>query len=41
MAAPAYDPTAFTTLEAIMVDKDRIRGLAEQAKGKRRMLLER
>jgi uncharacterized protein YjbJ (UPF0337 family) len=34
MVAPAYDPTAFTTLEATMVDKDRIRGSAEQAKGK-------
>jgi uncharacterized protein YjbJ (UPF0337 family) len=30
----AYNPTAFTILEAIMVDKDRIQGSAEQAKGK-------
>jgi uncharacterized protein YjbJ (UPF0337 family) len=30
----AYNPTAFKTLEATMVDKDRIRGSAEQAKGK-------
>jgi uncharacterized protein YjbJ (UPF0337 family) len=33
-AAPAYDPTAFKISEAIMVDKDRIQGSAEQAKGK-------
>jgi uncharacterized protein YjbJ (UPF0337 family) len=29
-----YSPTAFQVLEAAMVDKDRIRGSAEQAKGK-------
>jgi uncharacterized protein YjbJ (UPF0337 family) len=29
-----YIPTAFQVLEATMVDKDRIRGSAEQAKGK-------
>jgi uncharacterized protein YjbJ (UPF0337 family) len=28
------NPTAFKILEAIMVDKDRIQGSAEQAKGK-------
>ena len=32
--ASAYNPTAFKILEAIMVDKDRIQGSAEQAKGK-------
>jgi uncharacterized protein YjbJ (UPF0337 family) len=32
--APIYNPTAFKILEAIMVDKDRIQGSAEQAKGK-------
>jgi uncharacterized protein YjbJ (UPF0337 family) len=32
--ASAYIPTAFKILEAIMVDKDRIQGSAEQAKGK-------
>src|SRR6266436_5620763 len=31
---PIYKPTAFKILEAIMVDKDRIQGSAEQAKGK-------
>jgi uncharacterized protein YjbJ (UPF0337 family) len=31
---PVYNPTAFKILEATMVDKDRIRGSAEQAKGK-------
>ena len=29
-----YDPTALKILEAAMVDKDRIKGSAEQAKGK-------
>jgi uncharacterized protein YjbJ (UPF0337 family) len=29
-----YIPPAFNILEAIVVDKDRIRGSAEQAKGK-------
>jgi uncharacterized protein YjbJ (UPF0337 family) len=29
-----YNPTAFKILEAITVDKDRIQGSAEQAKGK-------
>jgi uncharacterized protein YjbJ (UPF0337 family) len=29
-----YNPTALKILEAIMVDKDRIRGSADQAKGK-------
>jgi uncharacterized protein YjbJ (UPF0337 family) len=33
-AVPVYDLTAFKISEAIMVDKDRIRGSAEQAKGK-------
>jgi uncharacterized protein YjbJ (UPF0337 family) len=33
-AAPAYVSTAFKISEAIMVDKDRIQGSAEQAKGK-------
>jgi uncharacterized protein YjbJ (UPF0337 family) len=32
--APIYIPIAFKILEAIMVDKDRIQGSAEQAKGK-------
>jgi uncharacterized protein YjbJ (UPF0337 family) len=32
--ASAYNPTVFKILEATMVDKDRIRGSAEQAKGK-------
>jgi uncharacterized protein YjbJ (UPF0337 family) len=30
----AYIPTVLETLEATMVDKDRIQGSAEQAKGK-------
>jgi uncharacterized protein YjbJ (UPF0337 family) len=30
----AYIPTVFEILETTMVDKDRIRGSAEQAKGK-------
>ena len=30
----SYITTVFKTLEAIMVDKDRIQGSAEQAKGK-------
>jgi uncharacterized protein YjbJ (UPF0337 family) len=34
MVAPVYDPTAFTTLEATTMNKDRIRGSAKQAKGK-------
>jgi hypothetical protein len=33
VAASVYYPGAFKILEAVM-DKDRIRGLAEQAKGK-------
>jgi uncharacterized protein YjbJ (UPF0337 family) len=32
--APAYNLAAFKFVEAIMVDKDRIRGSAAQAKGK-------
>ena len=32
--ASVDDPTALKILEAAMVDKDRIRGSAEQAKGK-------
>jgi uncharacterized protein YjbJ (UPF0337 family) len=32
--ASVDDPTALEILEAAMVDKDRIRGSAEQAKGK-------
>jgi uncharacterized protein YjbJ (UPF0337 family) len=32
--APLYNQAAFKNVEAIMVDKDRIRGSAAQAKGK-------
>jgi uncharacterized protein YjbJ (UPF0337 family) len=32
--APLYNHAAFKIVEAIMVDKDRIRGSAAQAKGK-------
>jgi uncharacterized protein YjbJ (UPF0337 family) len=32
--ASVYNPAAFIILEAPVVDKDRIRGSAEQAKGK-------
>jgi uncharacterized protein YjbJ (UPF0337 family) len=32
--APPYNQAAFKVVEAIMVDKDRIRGSAAQAKGK-------
>ena len=33
-AVSVYNPTAFRILEDTMVDKDRIQGSAEQAKGK-------